>query len=261
MKLFTSIRERLRRNDSRHVPSIVKSHANIAYSFIQHEEYLAARQQLLKALERRNDIRDPSILTWLLELLWWTWIFTEQYREAAEFFSTYLQSYPLDARAYGLRAASLWYSGELQRAIEDYSKALELDPQDILAHMGRGQVFAESGEFNHAIEDLDFVHDNLEKAALGDVSRKTQVQAYSFSGRALSHAGLGDFERALSEFDRSIFLCPDNAFVYFNRAVAYENKGRIADAVADYKMSLQKAMPKLTALKRKHAELKVRTIA
>ena len=260
MRLFAWIRERLSRNDSRHVPGIVKSRANLAYSFIQHGEYLKAREQLFKALEQRNEIRDPSVLNLLLELAWWTWTLTEQYRESAEFFSTYLQGFPQDARAYSLRAASHWYSGELQQAIEDYSKALELDPQDVLAHSGRGQVFAESGEFSRAINDLDFVHDNLEQIQRSDISWKTQVQAYSFSGRALAHAGLGDFERALSEFDRSIFLCPDNAFVYFNRAMVYENKGRLADAIADYKVSLQKATPKLTALKRKYAEVKVRAM-
>lgn len=254
------MRERLRRNGSRHVPGIVKSRANLAYSFIQQGDYLSARGLLLEALEQRNDIRDPSVLKSLLELLWWTWTWTEQYRESAEFFSTYLQRYPDDASAYHLRAASLWYSGELKRAIEDYSKALELDPQDVVAHMGRGQVYAESEEFSRAVEDLDFVHDTLEQVQIGDVSWKTQIQAYSFNGRALAYAGLGDFERALSEFDRSIFLCPDNAFVYFNRAMVYENKGRIADAVADYRVSLQKTMPRLTALKRKYAEVKVRTI-
>lgn len=236
----------------------MKARANIAYSFFQRGECLAARQQLLKALERRNDIRDPAVLNWLLDLLWWTWTFTEQYRESVEFFSVYLHSYPTDVRAHSLRAASLWYLGELQQASETYSKALELAPQDILAHMGRGQVFAESGEFSQAIEDLDFVHDNLEQVA--DPALKMQVQAYSYSGRAVAHAGLGDFERALSEFDRSIFLCPENAFVYFNRAMVYENKGRFVDAVADYKVSLQKDIPKLTTLKRKYAEVKLKTI-
>lgn len=265
MRLFNSIRKLLRRNDSRHVPGIVKARLNMAYSFIQQGEYLAARQLLLKALEQRNDIQDQdaAALNWSLDLLWWTWTFTEQYRESAEFFSTYLQSHPTDARAYGLRAASLWYSGELQAAKEDYSNALELDPQDILAHMGRGQVFAESGDFSRAIEDMDFVHDNLdnlEQAPVGDPSWKTQLQAYAFSGSAVAHAGMGDFERALSEFDRSIFLCPDNAFVYFNRAMVYENKGRLADAVADYRVSLQKDLPKLTTLKRKYAEVKVKTM-
>jgi len=233
----------------------------MAYALIQQGQYLTARQQLLQAIEQRNDIRDRSMLNRLLSLLWWTWAFTEQYRESEEFFSTYLQSYANDARAYGLRAASLWYSGELEQALADYSKALELDPQDLLARLGRGQVFAESGEFSRAIEDLDFVHDNLEQFQTDDSSWKTQVQAYSFSGRALAHGGLGDFESALSEFDRSIFLCPENAFVYFNRAQVYENKGRFGEAVAEYKISLEKNMPKLTPLKRKYAEVKIRTLA
>lgn len=257
---FASIRKWLGRNDGRHVPGVVKARANIAYSFIQQGEYLTARQQLLKALEQRDDIRDRSTLNRLLSLLWWTWSVTEQYREAEEFFSTYLQKYPDDPRAYGLRAASLWYSGELPRAVEDYSKALELDPQDLLAHMGRGQIFAESGDFSRAIEDLDFVHDNLEQVQTEDSSWKMQVQAYSFSGRALAHAGLGDFDRALSEFDRSVFLCPENAFVYFNRALVYENKGRLNEAVVEYRISLQKNTPKLTPLKRRYAEVRIRTL-
>lgn len=218
----------------------------MAYSFIMPGRYLTARQQLPKALEQRNDIRDRSMLDWLLDHLWWTWAFTEQYRESEEFFSTYLENYPNDARAYELRGASLWYSGELRQAIEDYSKALELTPQDLIAHMGRGQVFAESGEFSRAIEDLDFVHDNLEQLQTGNSSWKMQIQAYSFSGRAVAHAGLGDFDRALSEFDRSIFLCPENAFVYFNRAMVYEKMGRLGEAMAEYKISLQKNTPRLT---------------
>ena len=250
------VRELLHRN----AVGVAKARGKLAYSYIQKGNYVGARELLLNALERRNDIRDPSTLNWLLDLLWWTWTYPEQYRESVEFFSTYLRSYPNEAQTYSLRAASLWYLGELQQAIKDYSKALELAPQNIVAHMGRGQVLAESGEFSHAIADLDFVHDNLEQAQRSDVSCKAQIQAYSFSGRALAHAGLGDFERALSEFDRSIFLCPDNAFVYFNRAMVYENQGRLADAVADYKTSLQKNTPKLTALKRKYAEVKVRTI-
>ena len=70
-----------------------------------------------------------------------------------------------------------------------------------------------------------------------------------------------DYGYAIEYVSRSLKAKPNSPAAVFNRAVVYENKGRIADAVADYKMSLQKAMPKLTALKRKQAELKVRTIA
>ncbi len=89
---------------------------------------------------------------------------------------------------------------------------------------------------------------------------KIQVEAYSFNGRAVAHAGLGDFERAMAEFDRSISLCPDNAWVYFNRAKMYENKGQLEKAKSDYELSLQKNTPKLSVLKRKYAEVKIKTI-
>jgi tetratricopeptide (TPR) repeat protein len=259
MNLFSAIRKWLRRSDDPLAPGIVHGRITLAYSFVLQEKYLEARKQLLDALKLRRDIRDPETVNLVLELLWWTWVIPEQYRESAEFFSAYIERYPADARGFSLRASTLWYMGELHQAIDGYSKALELNPQDILARSGRGQVLAEAREFARAIEDLDFVHNNLEQSQVSE-SVRTQLQAYSFSGRAFAHAGLGDLERALSEFDRSLFLCPDNAFAYFNRAIVYEEKGRIADALADYRVSLGKSQPKLTVLKRKYAEFKLKTI-
>ena len=42
--------------------------------------------------------------------------------------------------------------------------------------------------------------------------------------------------------------------------MVYEKKGCLAKAKSDYTLSLQKTMPKLSVLKRKYAEFKVRTI-
>src|SRR5262249_1771813 len=67
MRFFASIRQWLGRNDGKHVPGFVKARANMAYSFIMPGRYLTARQQLPKALEQRNDIRDRSMLDWLLD--------------------------------------------------------------------------------------------------------------------------------------------------------------------------------------------------
>ena len=64
----------------------------------------------------------------------------------------------------------------------------------------------------------------------------------------------------MADFDRSTSLCPENAWVYFNRAMVYEKKGHLAKAMSDYTLSLKKTMPKLSVLKRKYAEVKVKTI-
>jgi tetratricopeptide (TPR) repeat protein len=162
--------------------------------------------------------------------------------------------------AYTLRAGSLWYVGRLPEALDEYSKALELDANHILAYLGRGQAFAECGEFAKAIADLDFVDENLERNGRTDAEWRTQVRAYCLNGKALAHAGLGDFDRAMQEFGQSIALCPENAWVYFNRARVQESKGQRAEARTDYMLALQKATPKLSALKREYAEEKLKRI-
>jgi tetratricopeptide (TPR) repeat protein len=64
----------------------------------------------------------------------------------------------------------------------------------------------------------------------------------------------------LDEFDRSIKLWPENAWVYFNRAEAYRNHGDPASAIENYRLALMKKQPKLTSLKRAHAERMLKTI-
>jgi tetratricopeptide (TPR) repeat protein len=247
-----------RRNES--VPSAVRSMVDLAYSYIRHGDCPGARELLLKALTRRDEIRDTAAVNRILELLAWTWTVTDQHREKVDFFSQYLSRYPKDVGAHTLRAGALWYAGELEQAVADYSAALELDPNEILARMGRGQVYAESGEYGRALDDLDFVLENLDRYVTEDPSRKAQLQAFSFNGRAVAHAGIGDFERAMAEFDRSIALWPDNAWVYFNRGTVYEKKGDVEKAVADYTLSLQKNLPKLNVLKNKYAEVKIKAL-
>lgn len=262
MSVLGSLIRRFRGNKGQDsLPGQIRTLLDLAYASLQRTDYIGARQLLLKALEHRKEIQDPALLVWLLGSLALTWTQTEQYRERTEFFSQYIAKYPNDPLAYTFRAASLWYSGDLRKAIEDYSKALELNPNDSLALSGRGQVFVECEEFQKAIQDLDIALENLEKIAIRDEGWRTSVRAYTLNGRAAALAGLGQFDQALIEFEKSISLCPQNAWVFYNRAEAYENRGERAKALADYKLALTLSNPKLNALKRKYAEVKVKALA
>ena len=232
----------------------------LAVQHVQAKDYSAARQCLKRALESRREIVDPGLVASMLSLLLLTWLETDQYHEGTEFFSEYISKYPSDASAYAMRANSHWYAGELRAAMEDYSHVLSVNSSDVVALNGRGQVFLELDDFRSATQDLD--------RALGEVGRlpnvpeewKTSAKAYALNGLAGAYAGLGDFERALKLFDESMALCPKNAWVYFNRAKAYERRGEIARAREDYKQSLAMKEPKLNVLKREYAEAKVRTL-
>jgi len=233
---------------------------DLAYASLQKADYVGARQLLMKALEHRKEIQDPAFSAWILGSLAFTWTQTEQYREGTEFFSQYIAKYSNDGLAYNFRAGSLWYSGELREAIGDYSRALELNPKDSLALCGRGQVFVECGEFERALKDLDVALENIVQVPIQDEGYRRAVQAYILNGRAAAYAGIGQFDRALIEFEESVSLCPQNAWVYYNRAEAYEHRGETTKALADYKLALTLTNPKLNTLRRKYAELKVKTL-
>jgi len=87
--------------------------------------------------------------------------------------------------------------------------------------------------------------------AVPDENWRTALRAFTLHGRAAAYAGLGEFDRAISEFEKSILLCPHNAWVYYNRAEADERRGEMANAVENYKLALTMKRPKLNTLQKK----------
>jgi len=233
---------------------IVARLVELAWSKFQGCNYIEARELLLRILEFKSEIQNPALLEWILTTLSRTWEETEEYEKWTEFFSDFIAENPNQAVAYHLRAESHWYGGGLSDAVADYSRALELNPKDVSALLGRGQVFMERRDFNRAIEDLDAALGSIDSVPGADAVWKAEFEAFARNGRAASYAGLGDLGRALEEFGKSIDLCPENAWVYFNRAEAYQNHGDQKNAVENYKLALAKKSPKLTSLKRAHAE-------
>lgn len=126
-----------------------------AHAQIRLEEYDKARDPLLQAIGFRGGFNEPETISYTLMSLGSTWLLTERYQDGIAFFSEYISRFPDDSMAYQQRAAALWYSGRLQKAIRDYSRALELQPGDVLSLSGRGQVLAEAGEHGKAMEDLN----------------------------------------------------------------------------------------------------------
>lgn len=261
MKLLDALLARLRRNKEKPVvPGAVGPLLSEAHAVFLRGDFLAARELLLKALEHKEEIQNEALLVWIFNILALTWYRLEQYRECVEFFSEHIAKYPNEALGYSFRAGALWYSGDPMAAIEDYSKALELTPADSRALSGRGQIFVERGEWQKAVRDLDAALENIGQTAVPDERWRTALRAFTLNGRAAAYAGLGEFDRALAEFENSILLCPRNAWVYYNRAEAYERRGKTAEALDNYSLALTMNSPRLNALRRQKAEIKIKTL-
>jgi tetratricopeptide (TPR) repeat protein len=235
-----------------------------AHRHLQLEEYDEARAPLLRAIESRDNISDEDTTSYLLMLLGSTWLLTEQYEKGITFFSEYLSRHPEDSGAYCGRAEALWYTGRLQEAIRDYSRALELKPKDILSLSGRGQGLAEVGENGRAVEDLDFALLALKTVSKPDSGWDNwyqQIEAFVHNGRAFALAGLGESGPAMDEFEVSIGLSPENAWVYHNRAQIYDRAGSRKKAYEDYQKALIKKSPALTPNRKAHAQARVRELS
>ena len=236
----------------------------VSHALLTSEEYEKARALLLQAIGSRDRLQDPAVINYILGALESTWLFTERYEDGIEFFSQYISAYPEDSVAYQARASTLWYAGRLQESIRDYSRALELKPSDILSLSGRGQVLAELGENVRAMEDLNLALQTLKTVSKPDSNWAEwfkQAEAFVRNGRGFALAGLGEREPAMDEFEQSLNLNPENAWVYHNRAQVYERAGNKEKATADYQKALVAQKPALTPIRKKHAQERLRELS
>jgi tetratricopeptide (TPR) repeat protein len=229
----------------------------VARMRLLNEDYDGAQKLLLAVLRDRAHIENPEALDYLLTSLGGTWIFTDRFDEAVDFFSEYIKQYPADSLAYHERANAYWYKGELKKAIADYSHNLERRSGFILSLSSRGQVLAEAGDSARAMADLDEalrLIDSAEKSDAAWAAWCKEIEAFVRNGRALALGSAGEFDLAMEEFGRSLRLSPNNAWAFYNRAIVNERRGWTDVATRDYRQSLSEKNPPLNPLRKKIAE-------
>jgi tetratricopeptide (TPR) repeat protein len=231
---------------------------------LQLEQYDNARPFLLQALEYRDEIEDTATTDYLLNSLGASWIFTEKYDEGITALSEYINRYSRDPVAHRERGALRWYSGQLEAAIRDYSESLALRPNDILSLSGRGQLLAETGQIQNALDDLNLALGELKILLPGlDPAMRMwhqHVEAFVHNGRAVAFSKLGESASAMKEFDLSIILCAENAWVYFNRARVFDSTQESANACSDFQIALAKSRPPLNPIQKAYAEKRLREL-
>lgn len=232
-----------------------------AHDLLHAEEYENARGVLLRTLKFRDEFEGTATIDYVLTSLSLTWLVQERYDESISFFTQEMSNHPGNWAAYCERAAALWYSGRFQESIRDYSQALELKSNNILSLSGRGQVLAEIGQYEKAMEDLDLALQVLKTVPAFDSSWSEwyeHIKAFVRNGRGAALAGLGKNGPAMEEFEQSIALSPENAWVYYNRGQVHHIAGNHEKASSDYQMALTKSGPALTPIQKKRAQARLR---
>jgi tetratricopeptide (TPR) repeat protein len=109
-------------------------------------------------------------------------------------------------------------------AIADFTKAIDIDPRFAKAYFNRGVAYEAEGHL---------------KKGLRDYALRSRIWR---TDRAVTGSTNADFtkeyDRAIADFTKAIEIDPKDASAYASRGVAYEEIGRIDDAIVDYRAAL-----------------------
>jgi Flp pilus assembly protein TadD len=133
---------------------------------------------------------------------------------------------PNDVGAYSNRCAAYRNLGNLANAIADCTQALKLNPKDFAAIINRCLTYYDSQDYANAITDC------TQSMTL----EPNNPKPYLFRGEA--NIALKNYTSAVNDLTEAIRLNPRNTSAINNRAVALENLGRKADAIAGYQRTL-----------------------
>ncbi len=159
----------------------------------------------------------------------------QDYIHAIENFSTALRLNPDETTAYSLRGDAYAKKEQYDLAIADYDKAIAINPRSDLAYAGRGATYFEMGEYDRALVDL----------TIAIKLDPNDPNPYALRGR--THAKNGDFVRAIGDLTTAINMRhPRLDFVYLVRADAYESRGDLKEALADYRKAAGSAEARLS---------------
>ena len=93
-------------------------------------------------------------------------------------------------------------------------------------------MYCELGEYKKALEDLTKVIDSTVR------SRNSSEYTY-FSNRGMAYFGLGEYTKALADYEEALRLNPQWLEAYEGRAEVYQELKQYDKAIADYTAALQ----------------------
>jgi len=178
----------------------------------------------------------------------WQAINEGKYDEALTYANKAIQINSDYARAYNMRGLALFNKDEpglSKKAIEDYDMAIKLNPASPGYYQNRGNAQRSLGLYDADIED--------QNRAL----KLNPNSANAYENRGAAYFDKKQYDLAIKDYTRSLELRTkeeDKVKSYYDRALAYEAKGLVNEALSD----LRKAVgldPSNRAFKQELAEL------
>jgi tetratricopeptide (TPR) repeat protein len=158
------------------------------------------------------------------------------------------------SNTYAFRGETRKDLGDYQGALADYQEAIRLDPDDRITYAWRAEIFIIQGNFQDALRDANRAID------LGSNPKGINIfskdNPHSFLARGAARTGLGDYQGAQQDFDRTLKLSQkyDDEFkakLFYWQGFLRLKQGKPQQAIAEYEKAIQgwPAMAKSKAYK------------
>ena len=143
------------------------------------------------------------------------------YKGAVKDFNRYLElvGRPKNSGVYHSKARALQELGDIQGAIDTYSLIINVFPIDLRAYELRASLREKIGDKAGAISDLSTMQEMIREKKRQQIDQKNQTikknpnSYYAYKRRAELRAELGEYEAALDDMEKAIELAPDDKFL------------------------------------------------
>ena len=157
-----------------------------------------------------------------------------------------------------LRGMACFEAGQNNEALKHYNNALELDSEYAPAYRGKAEAYERKCDYGSAAENYEIyyglVPDEMSTSKLGvllylnghtlkfkgeytgaldSFKRSAELYGYASSYHCMGeiHEYLGDFEAAMTNYDKSLEIDPRDSLSYSGKARIYWSTGAFIDAV------------------------------
>ncbi|MFM7517341.1 MAG: tetratricopeptide repeat protein [Pirellula sp.] len=171
-----------------------------------------------------------------------------RFEEAIQSATQAIELDPSNENGYLRRGAAYWYSEQYTEAWEDYNYVIEtLDRESSKALNGRGGCAAELGDAEPAIEDL-------EKAIAIAREKEKDHLAYYLNNYARALIAADRLDEAQKALDESHDLQPENAWLFYFRALLHIARKQEKLACQDFQKAIDLNQPPIPPRKKAKAQ-------